>query len=283
MIKFISFIFILLFSVYSYAEESQFQVIKEAYSNGGQCEYITEDKKQVKLDEYMYSNLCASVYKTNIDDLNKAYYAYKEYLKENARFSDNILKHLPEKAPDKRKDENKIHLRFIYNKVDFNLLFIKKEDGIYVYDYTDMWYLRYAFGEGEPKKINDKLTVYNMGSKFIGKNLISKDSNLVIKNAYGFNDNVDYIKFVVNTTDMDMAYNIIREYVFSENTEFNQIIDKAQLDEYFPPSLEENKATKYISDDYVTTELLIGVVDMSVVELKREGDKIIGFADVAQP
>ena len=99
MIKFISFIFIFLFSVYSYAEESQFQVIKESFN--GSCEYITEDKKQVKLDEYIYSNLCASVYKTNIYDLDKAYYAYKEYLKENARFSDNILIHLPEKAPDK--------------------------------------------------------------------------------------------------------------------------------------------------------------------------------------
>ncbi len=82
---------------------------------------------------------------------------------------------------------------------------------------------------------------------------------------------------------MDTAYNIIREYVFSENTEFNKISDKAQLDEYYPPSLEENKATKYINDDYVTTELLIGVVDMSVVELKRDGDVIFGFAEVAQP
>lgn len=281
MIKFISFIFIFLFSVNSYAEESQFQVIKESFN--GPCEYITEDKKQVKLDEYIYSNLCASVYKTNIDDLDKAYYAYKEYLKENARFSDNILIHLPEKAPDKRKDKNKIHLRFIYNDVDFNLLFLKKEDGIYVYDYTGMWHFRDAFGEGEPKKINDKLTVYDMGTEFIGKNLISKDSNLVIKNAYGFSDNVDYIKFIVNTSDMDMAYNIIREYVFSENTGFNKITDKAQLDEYYPPSLEENKATKYINDDYVTTELLIGVVDMSIVELKRVGDKIIGFADIPQP
>lgn len=279
--KKLSFIFILLFSVYCYAEESQFQVIKESFN--GSCEYITEDKKQVKLNEYMYSNLCADVYKTNIDDLDKAYYAYKEYLKENARFSDNILIHLPEKAPDKRKDKNKIHLRFIYNDVDFNLLFIKKEDGIYVYDYTGMWHFRDAFGESEPEKITDKLTVYYMGTEFIGKNLISKDSNLVIKNAYGRYDNVNYKKFVVNTSDMDTAYNIIREYVFSENTEFNKISDKAQLDEYYPPSLEENNATKYINDNYVTTELLIGVVDMSVVELKREGDKIIGFAEVAQP
>ena len=279
--KKLSFILILLFSVYSYAEESQFQVIKESFNSP--CKYITEDKKQVKLNEYMYSNLCADVYKTNIDDLNKAYYAYKEYLKENAHFSDNILIHLPEKAPDKRKNKNKIHLRFIYNDVDFNLLFLKKEDGIYVYDYTGMWHFRDAFGESEPEKITDKLTVYDMGTEFIGKNLISKDSNLVIKNAYGRYDNVNYKKFVVNTSDMDTAYNIIREYVFSENTEFNKISDKAQLDEYYPPSLEENKATKNINDDYVTTELLIGVVDMSVVELKRDGDVIFGFAEVAQP
>ena len=279
--KKLSFILILLFSVYSYAEESQFQVIKESFN--GPCKYITEDKKQVKLNEYMYSNLCADVYKTNIDDLNKAYYAYKEYLKENAGFSDNILIHLPEKAPDKRKNKNKIHLRFIYNDVDFNLLFLKKEDGIYVYDYTGMCHFRDAFGESEPEKITDKLTVYDMGTEFIGKNLISKDSNLVIKNAYGRYDNVNYKKFVVNTSDMDTAYNIIREYVFSENTEFNKISDKVQLDEYYPPSLEENKATKYINDDYVTTELLIGVVDMSVVELKRDGDVIFGFAEVAQP
>ena len=38
------------------------------------------------------------------------------------------------------------------------------------------------FGGGhKPTKINDKLSIIESGSKFVGKNLISKDSNLLIK------------------------------------------------------------------------------------------------------
>ena len=74
----------------------------------------------------IYSNLCAEVYKTNIDDLDSAYIAYKKYIKNN-QGGDNIYKHLPDKAPKKRKDKNKIHLRFMYNDVDFNLLLVKNQ------------------------------------------------------------------------------------------------------------------------------------------------------------
>ena len=99
--KKISFIIILFCSIYSYAKADDFQEIKSAMS--GPCEYVTEDGKNEKLGEYIYSNLCAAVYKTNINDLDKAYTAYKKYLKDNQDFADNILKHLPDEAPKKEK------------------------------------------------------------------------------------------------------------------------------------------------------------------------------------
>lgn len=279
--KKISLIIILIFSIYSYAKADDFQVIKSAMS--GPCEYVTEDGKNEKLGEYMYSNLCAEVYKTNIDDLDKAYTAYKKYLKDNQDFADNILKHLPDEAPKKRKDKNKIHLRFMYNDVDFNLLLLEKSDGIYVYDYTKMWYLRMIFGGGyQPRKINDKLSVIESGSKFVGKNLISKDSNLVIKNAYYFQDNVNYIKFIVNTNSMEEAYEIIREYALSNDPYLNDYAPEDLLATY-PKTLDENTATKRISDDYVITELLLGVVDNSVLTFKKDGDVIYAEGEIAQP
>ena len=279
--KKISFIIILFCSIYSYAKADDFQEIKSAMS--GPCEYVTEDGKNEKLGEYIYSNLCAAVYKTNINDLDKAYTAYKKYLKDNQDFADNILKHLPDEAPKKRKDKNKIHLRFMYNDVDFNLLLLKKSDGIYVYDYTKTWYLRQVFGgDNQPRKINDKLSVIESGSKFVGKNLISKDSNLVIKNAYYFQDNVNYKKFIVNTNSMEEAYKIIREYALSNDPYLNDYAPEDLLATY-PKTLDENKATKRISDDYVITELLLGVVDNSVLTFKKDGDVIYAEGKIAQP
>lgn len=278
--KKISFIIILIFSIYSYAKADDFQEIKSAMSG---CEYITEDGKNEKLGEYIYSNLCAAVYKTNIDDLDSAYIAYKKYTKNNQHFADNILNHLPDKAPAKRKDKNKIHLRFISNDVDFNLLLIKKSDGIYVYDYTKIWNLRKFFGgDSQPTKINDKLSIIESGSKFVGKNLISKDSNLVIKNAYYFQDNVNYIKFIVNTNSMEEAYEIIREYALSNDPYLNDYAPEDLLATY-PKTLDENTATKRISDDYVITELLLGVVDNSVLTFKKDGDVIYAEGEIAQP
>ena len=45
----------------------------------------------------------------------------------------------------------------------------------------------------------------------------------------------------------------------------------------------ENTATKRISDDYVITELLLGVVDNSVLTFKKEGDVIYAEGEIAQP
>ena len=280
MIKKLSFIFALLFAVYGYAKADDFQEIKSAMS--GPCEYITEDGKNEKLGEYMYSNLCAEVYKTNIDDLDSAYIAYKKYIKNN-QGGDSIFKHLPDKAPEKRKDKNKIHLRFMYNDVDFNLLLVKKSDGIYVYDYTKMWYLRMIFGGGHtPTNNTDKLSIIESCSKVVGKNLISKDSNLLIKNAYYFQDNVNYIKFIVNTNNMEEAYRIIREYALSNDPYLKDYAPEDLLATY-PKTLDENKATKRISDDYIVTELLLGVVDNSVLTFKKDGNVIYAEGEIAQP
>lgn len=137
-------------------------------------------------------------------------------------------------------------------------------------------------GDSQPTKINDKLSIIESGSKFVGKNLISKDSNLVIKNAYYFQDNVNYIKFIVNTNSMEEAYKIIREYALSNDPYLNDYAPEDLLTTY-PKTLDENKATKRISDDYIVTELLLGVVDNSVLTFKKEGDVIYAEGEIAQP
>ena len=137
-------------------------------------------------------------------------------------------------------------------------------------------------GDSQPTKINDKLSIIESGSKFVGKNLISKDSNLVIKNAYYFQDNVNYIKFIVNTNSMEEAYEIIREYALSNDQYLNDYAPEDVLATY-PKTLNENKATKRISDDYIVTELLLGVVDNSVLTFKKDGNVIYAEGEIAQP
>ena len=122
--KKLSFIFMLFLAVNSYAQESKFKALDGygIFSKEG-CTYITQDgKENVALE----STLCVSVYKvsvykTDIKDLDEA---YEEYIKEEA--SNPLFAKVPKKAPVKRKDKNKIHIRLKSNGADYNILFEKK-------------------------------------------------------------------------------------------------------------------------------------------------------------
>ena len=80
-----------------------------------------------------------------------------KYLKSSIKNSE-VIWYIPEKAPAKRKDKDKIHVRIIFNGVDYNILFVKKEDGIYVYSHESYGGIR-EMGKAEFENVNDKLKV----------------------------------------------------------------------------------------------------------------------------
>ena len=108
--KKLSFIFMLFLAVNSYAQESKFKEI-DGYgllSEKG-CSYKTKDGKTgVELG----SNICVHVYKTDIEDLDKA---YEEYIKKN-EYKELFAK-LPKKAPEKQKDKNKILMEYMFTAI----------------------------------------------------------------------------------------------------------------------------------------------------------------------
>lgn len=263
--KKISFIIILIFSIYSYAKADDFQEIQSAMS--GPCEYITEDGKNEKLGEYMYSNLCAEVYKTDIDNLDNAYIAYKKYIKNN-QGGDNIYKHLPDKAPEKRKDKNKIHIRLKSNGADYNILFEKKDDGVYVYSHLGLISEKDSIGEAKAEYESDKLKYYETRSVLIGENLKNTVSGVVIQKAYSLKENIYYHIYEVNTLDIDEAYKIINEF---RNEKYNT---------NYPLTLDKNKNTERINSNYVTTDYDVMEVGIDTLELKKQGNKVVGIVEI---
>ena len=271
--KKLSFIFMLFLAVNGYAQESKFKEI-DGYgllSEKG-CSYKT---KYGKTGVELGSNICVHVYKTDIEDLDKA---YEEYIKKN-EYKELFAK-LPKKAPEKQKDKNKIHIRISYRGVDYNILFEKKDDGIYVYDHTMLWLPYELVGRDKPVYSDDKIKVYSGRSLQVGKDYINTVSNVLVKNVYVAFENNDFYEFEVNTTSMEEAYKYIRKY-FVQDSGYGY--GDEVINDYFPETLSSNKATEKISDDYVTTELGIGEVDVSVLELKRNGNMIYGATSVAQP
>lgn len=261
MIKKLSFIFILFLAVNGYAQESKFEEL-DGYglSSEKSCSYKTKDGKTgVELG----SNICVHVYKTDIKDLDKA---YEEYIKEEA--SNPLFAKVPKKAPEKRKDKNKIHIRLKSNGADYNILFEKKDDGVYVYSHLGLIYNRESIGEEKAEYESDKLKYYETKSVLVGENLKNTVSGVVIQKAYSLKDNVYYHIYEVNTSDIDEAYKIITEY---RNKQYNT---------NYPLTLDKNKNTKRINSDYVTTDYDVMEVGIYTLELKKQGNKVIGVVEI---
>lgn len=114
-----------------------------------------------------------------------------------------------------------------------------------------------------------------------GSNLTHTASGVTVRNVYSSGENISEIEYIVNTQDMDEAYKIIRNYVYINSESY--AVDPKNAEQYFPKTLNENKGTKRISDDFVITELFIGVVDESTLYLLKEDGKIKGYAVVGEP
>ena len=257
--KKLSFIFILFLAVNSYAQESKFKKL-EGYDifNEKGCSYTTQDgKENVALE----STLCVSVYKADIKDLDEAYDTFR---KENMFHQD----YLPEKAPVKRKDKNKIHIRLKSNGADYNILFEKKDNGVYVYSHLGLISNKDSIGEEKAEYESDKLKYYETRSMLVGENLKNTVSGVVIQKAYSLKDNIYYHIYEVNTSDIDEAYKIINEF---RNKKYNT---------NYPLTLDKNKNTKRINSDYVTTDYDVMEVGIYTLELKKQGNKVIGVVEI---
>lgn len=259
--KKLSFIFMLFLAVNSYAQESKFKEL-DGYgllSEKG-CSYKTKDGKTgVELG----SNICVRVYKTDIKDLDKA---YEEYIKEN-EYKELFAK-LSKKAPEKQKDKNKIHIRISYRGVDYNILFEKKDDGVYVYSHLGLISEKNSIGEAKAEYESDKLKYYETRSVLIGENLKNTVSGVVIQKAYSLKDNIYYHIYEVNTSDIDEAYKIINEF---RNEKYNT---------NYPLTLDKNKNTERINSDYVTTDYDVMEVGIYTLELKKQGNKVVGIVEI---
>lgn len=231
-------------------------------------------------------------YKANTDSIEKA---YTEFV--NMKNDLEIVKVLPAKIPLKNskynnKDkiiefniqENSLLVTVTLNNIDYNISFQKKDDKVYIYDFT--WFYSF-FGFGSPgtkgavEKINDKLSVVDLYGMYEGSNLTHTASGVTVRNVYSDGDYVSHVKYIVITQRMDEAYEIIRDYVYKNSESY--AIDPENAEQYYPKTLDENEGTERINNDFVKTKLLIGIVDESTVYLLREGSQIKGYADIAEP
>lgn len=287
------FLIILLFSFFNaYAEESSLiEIIKD--DSSVDCRYTGKAKFSTENSGTLYNtNLCAKEYKAKTKDIQKA---FSEFCKMN--YYSNIIELLPDRLPAKsskyRKDnkmiefniqENSALITVVMNNIDYNILFKQKENIVEIYDFT-WFYSYYGFSnpgsEGKVEKINDKLSVVDLCGMYEGSNLTHTASGVTVRNVYSSGENISEIEYIVNTQDMDEAYKIIRNYVYINSESY--AVDPKNAEQYFPKTLNENKGTKRISDDFVITELFIGVVDESTLYLLKEDGKIKGYAVVGGP
>lgn len=291
------FLFLFLFSAFSvYAESSlleEMEVSEEYGYDNVDCRYKGKAKFSLKDSGILYSsNICAKEYKAKTGSIEKA---YAEFI--NMKNYSEIVKVLPVKIPLKsnkyrNKDKiiefniqkNSLLVTVTVNNIDYNISFQKKDDSIYIYDFT--WFYSY-YGVGEPgkqgtvEKINDKLSVVDLYGMQEGSNLTHTASGVTIRNVYSDGENVSFVEYIVDTQSMEEAYKIIRDYVYKNSESY--AVDPENAETYYPKTLDENEGTERISDDFVITKLIIGVVDESTVYLLREGSQIKGYADIAEP
>lgn len=270
MYKLVSLIISLLLAFEIYAEE-QFKSLDEYHAeNKESCRFVTKDGKEgVALN----SNICFYAYKINIKDLDKAYEIFKK------EYGYEVGLYLPKKAPEKRKEKDKIHVRIILNGVDYNVLFVKKEDGIYVYVHRSANGI-HEMGKAKFEDVNDKLRVSASISKLIGHNYINEVTKIVVKNIYQYlHEKPEIIfEFEAKTNNMQEAYSLIRDYFISK-----EYYEENMVNNIFPQVINENSGFEKISDDYI--KINVPVLDeedikMYILELKQDKDIIKGYITI---
>ena len=139
---------------------------------------------------------------------------------------------------------------------------------VYVYSHLGLISNKDSIGEAKAEYESDKLKYYETRSVLIGENLKNTVSGVVIQKAYSLRDNIYYHIYEVNTSDIDEAYKIINEF---RNEKYNT---------NYPLTLDKNKNTKRINSDYVTTDYDVMEVGIYTLELKKQGNKVVGIVEI---
>ena len=215
--------------------------------------------------QYIYSNACAKIYETKENDLKKAYNKFLTTLETG--FGTTLLEMLPKNLPANntkiQKDnvdisfnisQEKILITFIKNKIDYNLIFMKKDGKTIVADFTFMNDRLSEIDISKAENAGENIKKLEIDGLPLGKNLKHITTGTVIKNAYSVSEASVYSLYILNTTDVIKAYNIIRDY-------FNKV-NAMEFGENYFPAYSQDKIKKLnnmyeMSDDAFNTFYLV--------------------------
>lgn len=214
---------------------------------------------------YIYSNACAKIYETKENDLKKAYSNFLNNI--DTGFGTALLEMLPKNLPANntvfKKDnteisfnitENKIQVTFLKNGLDYNFIIMKKDGKTIVADFTFMNDRLSEIDISKAENAGENIKKLKIDGLPLGKNLKHITTGTVIKNAYSVSEASVYSLYILNTTDVIKAYNIIRDY-------FNKVYAMEFGENYFP-AYSQDKIKKLnnmyeMSDDAFNTFYLV--------------------------
>lgn len=214
---------------------------------------------------YIYSNVCAKIYETKENDLKKAYSNFLNNI--DTGFGTALLEMLPKNLPANntvfKKDnteisfnitENKIQVTFLKNGLDYNFIIMKKDGKTIVADFTFMNDRLSEIDISKAENAGENIKKLEIDGLLLGKNLKHITTGTVIKNAYSVSEASVYSLYILNTTDVIKAYNIIRDY-------FNKV-NAMEFGENYFPAYSQDKIKKLnnmyeMSDDAFNTFYLV--------------------------
>ena len=244
-------LFLLIFALICnnlYAQSSSFEIYSsnsKEYNDyisiwGFDC-ILTGDTFFGKSDnkpQYIYSNACAKIYETKENYLKKAYSKFLASI--DTSFGTALLEMLPKNLPANntkiQKDnvdisfnisQEKILITFIKNKIDYNLIFMKKDGKTIVADFTFMNDRLSPIDISKAENVGENIKELEIDGIPLGKNLHHMTTGLTIKDVYSKSEASIYELFILNTKDLTKAYNILRGY-------FNKIYAIEYGENYFP-------------------------------------------------
>ncbi len=226
--------------------------------------------------QYIYSNACAQIYETKENDLKKAYSKFLASI--DTGFGTALLEMLPKELPANntkiQKDnvdisfnisQTTIQITFIKNKIDYNLIFMKKDGKTIVADFTFMNDRFSPIDISKAKNVGENIKRLKISGIPLGKNLHHVTTGLTIKDVYSKSEASNYELFILNTKDLTKTYNILRGY-------FNKIYAIEYGENYFP----------VYSPDKI--QKINNIYEISGVEMKRiylvvEKDHIYAYVE----
>lgn len=229
--------------------------------------------------QYIYSNACAKIYETNENDLKKAYSKFITGINDNYDYSSKLLldmlpKALPANNTKIQKDnvdisfniaQEKIQITFIKNKIDYNLIFMKKDGKTIVADFTFMNDRFSQIDISKAENVGENIKELEIDGIPLGKNLHHVTTGLTIKDVYSKSEASAYELYILNTKDLTKAYNILREY-------FNKIYAMEYGENYFP--VYSSDKIKKVNNIYE-----ISGVEMKRIYLVVEKDHIYAYVE----